>query len=183
MKYKKKEILAIAIILILALCLAFLPSIEKLFNKNENTLITEEEKENPNYVTITVKGEILEDNYEIEIPYGYSYGNIIKYLQRVSNDYSIINYNNLDEKYYEDTTIIISSTDEGYAIYDDEDLNICINTASKSELMNIYGIGEKRSDKIIEYRSNKKIESFSELQDLLGVSDAIMEEIKKQAIL
>lgn len=181
MKYKKKEILAIAIILILALCLAFSSKIANIFDEEDEDII-EKEEESIRYVTITVTGEILEDNYQIKIKYGYSYGNIIEYIQKVSNDYSVINYN-IDEKYYEDTTIVISSTDKGSKVYDEEETNICINTASKSELMNIYGIGEKRSDKIIEYRADKKIESFSELQDLLGVSDAIMEEIKKQAVL
>jgi len=176
MRYKKKEIFAIIIILLISLGLAFLPNIQSYVNKDDEIL-----EDKPNYVTITVTGEVIENDYKIKIKYGYSYGNIIRQLQLVSNDYSIIQYDS-KERFYEDTTIVIPSTDTGSLIYEDDKI-ISINTASKEELMKIYGIGDKRSDKIIEYRVNKKISSYDELKVVLGVSDAVMEEIKKQAIL
>ena len=54
---------------------------------------------------------------------------------------------------------------------------------SKEELIKIYGIGEKRADKIIAYRKTTKIKSFEELKTLIGVSNEIIEKIKQQAIL
>ena len=60
---------------------------------------------------------------------------------------------------------------------------ININTASASELTTLYGIGDKRAILIIEYRKNKKIESFEELREIIGVSDEVIKRIKEKAIL
>ena len=60
---------------------------------------------------------------------------------------------------------------------------ININVASTDELITLYGIGEKRAQAIIDYRKNKKIESFSELKELLGVSDEVIINIKDKAVL
>ena len=51
------------------------------------------------------------------------------------------------------------------------------------EKLYVYGIGEKRANKIIEYRKGKKISSFDELQKILGVSDEVIRKIKSQTIL
>ena len=49
--------------------------------------------------------------------------------------------------------------------------------------MSLYGIGDKRSDAIIEYREKKKIESWDELKSLIGVSDEVIKAIKEKAVL
>ena len=175
---QKKEKIIILIILVLTAILSFYPSLKELFSKQE----TIEEIPKSNYVTITITGEILVDKYTITLPYGSSYGNIIKHLKNVTNDYSIIeSYTSIC--FTEDTTIVIKSTD----ISNEKEINtiskININTASKEELINIYGIGEKRADKIISYRQTKKIKSFEELKSLIGVSNEIIEKIKQQAVL
>ncbi|MBO5711197.1 MAG: helix-hairpin-helix domain-containing protein, partial [Acholeplasmatales bacterium] len=54
---------------------------------------------------------------------------------------------------------------------------------TKDELLTLYGIGEARADKIIEYRINDRIDTFNELRELLGVSNEIISKIKSQAVL
>ena len=140
-----------------------------------------------------LKGEIINEAFAtgdeiinekvIEIPVGESYGYILSFAYQYRTSCSDFR-GDLTKRYYEDTVIIIPSTNESLDVDDSigED-QININTASKKELESLKGIGPSRSKKIIDYRRKKKIESFSELKELLGVSDGLIEEIKKQAIL
>ena len=176
--YKKKEIIIIITIISLSIFLAFLPSI--INNKNEEEII--EEKDDNNLINIRIIGEIKVDELNIEIPKGFTYGYIISKIGLYLNNYSVIDNNKLN-KYYEDSVIIIESLDTNKE-YNIDSINLInINKASKDELVKLYGIGEKRSEAIIEYRSNKKIESFEELKELLGVSNEVISNIKEKATL
>ena len=62
-------------------------------------------------------------------------------------------------------------------------MKVSISYSSFDELITVYGIGEKRANKIIDYRKNKKILSYKELQQILGVSNEVMVKIKSQTIL
>lgn len=172
---RKKEIIIIIIIIITSIFLAFLP---KIINN------TKEEKkiENvDNNIEIIVTGEINTDSLVLEVPKGISYGYIINKIKLYLNDYSIIE-KNFNQRYYENSTIVIESSD----IQNDIENNvgrININTASYQELIGLYGIGEKRANKIIEYREKQKIISFEELKKIIGVSDAVIQAIKQQAFL
>ena len=55
---------------------------------------------------------------------------------------------------------------------------IDLQTASKSELMGIKGIGEKKADSIIEYRKSNTIKSAEDLKNIKGFGDAIIENVK-----
>lgn len=177
---KKKEVLIIILIIITIIAVSILPNLN--LNNDEVNINIEEPNNNVGYVEVTVVGEIIVESITYTVPYGSSYSNLIKYLKNITNDYSIIDsYNDICFK--EDTTITILSTDDNRLSSYNLDYKISINTANKSELIKIYGIGEKRSEKIIEYRKSNKISSFSELKSLLGVSDEIIERIKEEAIL
>lgn len=179
MKYKKKEILVIIIILCMTLILAFFPALEVLFNVEE-AKITNEDKEK--YVTLTITGELIVDEVSLKVPYGYSYGNIIEILNQYTNEYSIIDYEST-QRFIADTNIVIESKDTSSLEANENSQKISINQGSEEELITLYGIGEKRATKIIEYRQMQKISSFEELKKILGVSDEVIHKIKEQAIL
>ena len=162
---KKKEIIIIVLIISVTIFLAFMPMI--LSKRGE----TEKEEKKPTTISITIKGELKKEEVKIKIPYGYSYGYIISKIEVYLNNYSIVD-GNKTKRYYEDTVIVIKSTDTNKdtteEITTDSGL-ININQAPVDDLVKLYGIGEKRANAIIEYREKKKIESFEELRELLGV--------------
>ena len=56
---------------------------------------------------------------------------------------------------------------------------VSINTASKEELMTLYGIGEAKAGAIIEYREkNGNFASIEDIKNVSGIGDAIFEKIK-----
>lgn len=178
--YKKKEYIIIGIIISITIFLGFLPMMISSSKNKEEEIKTEEKNE---YLSIIIRGEINTNEVNLTIPYGFSYGYIISKIKPYLNQYSIIE-KDLTKRYYEDTILIIYSLDINNEI--EEPLSnelININTATKQELTSLYGIGDKRADAIIEYRKVKIIESFTELKELLGVSDEIIKAIKEKAVL
>jgi len=57
---------------------------------------------------------------------------------------------------------------------------IDLNQASKDELMSIKGIGEKKAEKIIEYRKTKEISSADQLVEIKGFGPALIKNIKEE---
>ena len=177
---KKKEIFASIIIIGLTIFLAFLPTIINNNSKKEDDVVEVDEK--TKNINIKVTGELKKEEIDLKIPYGYTYGYILQKINLYLNEYSITS-DNLTKRYYEDTTIIIESSDINNKEVVETTNKININSASTDELITLYGIGEKRAKAIIDYRKNKKIESFTELKELLGVSDEVINNIKDKAIL
>ena len=58
------------------------------------------------------------------------------------------------------------------------DGKVNINTASKSELMSINGIGEQTANKIIEYRSTTKFNEIEDIMNVNGIGSSKFENIK-----
>ncbi|MGM0519764.1 MAG: ComEA family DNA-binding protein [Campylobacterota bacterium] len=56
---------------------------------------------------------------------------------------------------------------------------IDVNKASKNQLMEIKGIGEKKAELLINYRKNNKIENLDELTTIKGFGPKLVEQIKK----
>ena len=56
-----------------------------------------------------------------------------------------------------------------------------INTATKDELVSVKGIGEKRAQAIVDYRTkNGQFKSVDELEKVPGIGPGIMKQIKSQ---
>ena len=178
--YKKKEIIIIIIILAITLLLSFLPTLISKFSNNVEDVGTP----NPvkNTIQIKIEGEVKEE-VALEVPIGASYGYILTKIEKYLNEYSILE-DDLRKRYYSDTIIQIESSDTSCFIEEEiDDGKIKISTAEKYEFMSLYGIGEARANKIIEYRKNKKIETWDEFKKIIGVSNEIMEAIKEKAVL
>ncbi|HIC10254.1 MAG TPA: helix-hairpin-helix domain-containing protein [Campylobacterales bacterium] len=56
---------------------------------------------------------------------------------------------------------------------------IDFQTASKSELMSIHGIGKKLAERIIEYRKKNKIKSVDDLIHVKGIGKKKLQKIKE----
>lgn len=168
--YRKKEIVIIFIMLIVT----FLYFIA--FNYKDNNEIIKPSS----YVNVQIEGEVKKE-ITLTIPKGYTYGYVINKAKIYFNDYSYYDCN-LYESIYEDTTLIILSTDYKNE-YSSTSTKVSISKASFDELITVYGIGEKRANKLIEYRKSNKISSYEDLQKILGVSDEIIRKIKSQTVL
>lgn len=57
---------------------------------------------------------------------------------------------------------------------------ININNASKSELMEITGVGEVIAERIIEYRNSNRFKNIEELQNVKGIGPATYEKMKTE---
>ena len=53
-----------------------------------------------------------------------------------------------------------------------------VNKASKDELIQIKGVGEKKADAIIQYRKKSSFKSFEDLENVKGVGPALAKNIK-----
>ncbi|MBR6072543.1 MAG: helix-hairpin-helix domain-containing protein [Acholeplasmatales bacterium] len=177
---RKKEIIIIILIVGITIFLAFMP----MLLANRNSEIEENSTNNKSTINITVKGELKVEEVNIRIPYGYAYGYVITKIEAYLNKYSIVS-SNKTKRYYDDSIIVIESSDtkKDYTEAIDTNDKIDINNANLDELIKLYGIGEKRAKAIIEYRDKKKIETFVELKELLGVSDEVINNIKEKAFL
>jgi len=56
---------------------------------------------------------------------------------------------------------------------------INVTTASKAELMAIKGIGEKKAESIIQYRTKNKIKTADDLKPIKGIGPALINNLKK----
>lgn len=178
---RKKEILIIILIIALTIGIGFSSNIIDYFKKNDET--EEKEKDNTKFIILSFKGELIQE-VDFKLNKGVSFGYVYQFLNNYLNSYSIIDID-FNETFNESKTITIKSNDIKTISEEEIDLTdkICINRALQKELTNLYGIGDKRALRIIEYRKNKKIESFDELKQLIEVSDYVIEQIKKEAYL
>lgn len=52
-------------------------------------------------------------------------------------------------------------------------------TATKEQLMNIKGIGDKKAEAIIEYRKTNEIKSVDDLSKIKGFGDSLIKSLKE----
>ena len=56
--------------------------------------------------------------------------------------------------------------------------SVSLNNATKEELMQVPGIGEKKADAIIEYRTETEFTKLEDLLNISGIGEAVYEKIK-----
>ncbi len=199
---RKKEIIIVTVIIIVTIILAVIPSILSSSSNNNSKVeeTTSQTSSTSNTISIKLMGELnvpidsdinigsYTNNITLDFNIGISYREISDIVySSYRTKYTIID-TTLSKRYFSDTTIVFESSYK--EVLDDEIITttvdpnlICINTADKDLLKTIYGIGEARANLIISYRELNYISTFDELKSLLGVSDEIIEHIKRQAIL
>lgn len=64
-------------------------------------------------------------------------------------------------------------------VEDEENTKVNLNTATKEELMSLYGVGEAKAENIIKYRNeNAGFKTIEEIKNISGIGDAAYEKIK-----
>ena len=135
---------------------------------------------NEEAIGVYIDGEVNSPGY-ILIPKNQTLSYAINKAQGITKEADIQNID-IDKKLNDQEKIIIpkkkSSDDNEEEIMEMTDEKVNINTASKEELMQIEGIGEKTAEKIIEYREKNKFTDIEELKEVKGIGDKKFEKIK-----
>lgn len=109
------------------------------------------------------------------------YMNLADFMQDGQKIY-IPSLEELKEHINQDSTSSINSKMEDSNIVNsniEEDMKVNLNLASKEELMTLSGVGEKRAEDIIRYRSQQGgFKSIEELKNVPGIKDKVFEKIK-----
>lgn len=92
--------------------------------------------------------------------------------ETVNTDDTIIVTEEVSAEVVEDTSIIVSATEEQASGL------ININTADAAELMKLKGVGEKTAEKIIEYRVQTPFEKPEDIMNVKGIGEKKFEDIK-----
>ena len=173
--YKKKELIIIVIFVILSFGLVF-------FSKEP----TDEDlpiMDIVHPIEVKIEGEIIRET----TLYYYkptTYGVVLRKIEKLKNEYSDFSKFDYKEKIEESISINIPSLDINNKYNPNLKNKICINSATKDELMSLYQIGDKRADKILSYIANqKKITTWDKLKEIISVSDEAIKRIKEQAYL
>ena len=169
--YKKKEIIFLLfIIIILVLVGIYINDEEKI-----------EYAETDNTIVVNIDGEIARKT-KLEFQNQTTYGSVFLKIKNLLNEYSDLSGFDLYKTIDKSVDIYIPTIDKNN--HYDSSIFININTATKKELMSLPQIGEKRSEKIIEYiKTTGKIKTWEEFFKIVSVKDEYKTEIKKQAIL
>ncbi len=177
--YRKKELLIAGLVGVIILVYFFIINYQK-----EESILEEPNYDYPNPIVITIDGEVVR---RTELVYNnpITYGALFIRIKNICNEYSDLTGFDLFEVISNDIEILIPTIDFGNN-YDGKIANklININEASQIELMTLSQIGEKRSQKIIDYRTTYgKINSWDLLWQITSVPDAAKEQIIQQAVL
>lgn len=103
---------------------------------------------------------------------------------------------NLAQRLRDEQKIYIYSKEEVKSLEEEEKLNmnfetssedestgkIDINNASKEKLKELYGIGDSKAQKIIDYRSKTKFKRIEDIKNVSGIGEKTFEKIKDSIV-
>lgn len=136
----------------------------------------------PKEIVIQIEGEVIRPA-TLTFYRSTNYGVVLKRIQYLLNIYSDIRGFDLKEQIHTSMTIVIPTLDINNDY--DENQKILINQATQKELMTLYQIGEKRSERILEYRlKNGTFKNWEDFWEVVSINnEETQKRIKKQAIL
>lgn len=168
--------------------------------------IEEQVEEIKNYITVEIKGEVInpgvykmEENSRvidlINISGGFTQNALtinINQAKKLLDEMVIVIYNKNDLKEEVKTEYVYLEcecpkiTNDGCVnketnedkIEDNQNTKISINNATKEELTKLNGIGEKTAEKIIEYRKENKFKTIEDIKNVTGIGESLYEKIK-----
>lgn len=178
-------------IIIAASIIIILLSLEYIYDKKDTVITLKGERAEK--ITVYLKGAVknegsyyLEKGGTVEDLLNISGGILeqadlsnIKLNKKLANG-DIINIK-IKEKYteIEDTEIEDIETEEVVKKKANNN-RININNATKGELMELYGIGEKTAQNIIEYRNSHRFNHIEDIKNVKGIGDKKYEKIKNE---
>jgi competence ComEA-like helix-hairpin-helix protein len=89
------------------------------------------------------------------------------------------NNDSITEIKLENDTLIVAQQNSERKKKIDFDGIVDINSASKSQLLQLYRVGDKTADKIIEYRTKHRFRRIEDIMNVPGIGAGTFEKIKK----
>lgn len=141
------------------------------------------ESKSKNEIGVYIDGQVNKAGY-ILIPNGETLAYAINKAEGITKDADIQNLD-LDRKLKAGEKIVVPQKktledEEDVELNESSSYKININTASKEQLTELDGIGEKTAEKIIEYREKQKFTDIEELKEVNGIGEKKFEKIKEQ---
>lgn len=177
MQDKKRLIKILIIILIILLAVAM-----RINENNKNKVIVSKNVQTEvgeEFIYVDVDGAVVNPGV-YKLKKGSRVFEAIKKAGGLSEDADTSSLN--QAKFVEDgekITIPVSNDDMSYSDGSDSKL-ININTADKTRLTELSGVGDAIADRIIEYRNKTRFSSIEDIKNVKGIGDATFEKIKNQ---
>lgn len=202
MKAKLKYII-IAIIILVALVVSYVLSLDNKDVSAENVEITKTDVANvTNKVYVDIKGSVKKPGvYQVSadsivwdivnLSGGFTknaYTKNINLSQKVKDEMVIYVFSKnemlrMNENVKTDTTCTTNIINYDNCITTEKNeastVLVNINTASKEELMNVSGIGASKADSIIAYRIKTPFSKIEDIMNVSGIGESLFDKIKK----
>ena len=202
MKAKLKYII-IAIIIIVALVVSYVLSLDNKEVSAENVEITKTDVTNvTSKVYVDIKGSVKKPGvYQVSadsivwdivnLSGGFTknaYTKNINLSQKVKDEMVIYVFSKnemlkMNENVKTDTTCTTNIINYDNCITTEKNetstVLVNINTASKEELMNVSGIGASKADSIIAYRIKTPFSKIEDIMNVSGIGESLFDKIKK----
>lgn len=172
LKKEIKYILFFLVIVLIGVGFMFKPEEKEEIDK-ENKIVSP--------IIIQIDGEVVRRT-KLVYSTPLTYGKLLLQIQTITNEYSDLSGFSLDERITQSVNITIPTKDINNQYQ--ENKKIYINYATEEELKMLPQIGDKRSQKILEYREEYgRISTWEQLWKIVSVSDEAKKKIIQQAIL
>lgn len=177
MQDKKRLIKILIIILIILLAVAM-----RINEHNKNKIIVSKSVQTEvedSFIYVDVDGAVVNPGV-YKLKKGSRVFEAIKKAGGLTDDADTTSLN--QAKFVEDgEKISIPISNDDLLNFNSSDSKLInINTADKTRLMELNGVGDAIADRIIEYRNKSRFSSIEDIKNVKGIGDATFEKIKNQ---